>query len=85
MLMIGTSVLGERMYEEWRKQMDLVSPELDQSAHDGRYKRRSSWQQLNTNEQAIWKNVAREISGVLADAMGAIPTYNATSTRPSLW
>lgn len=71
MLMIGTAELAERLYEAWRKQMDLTKPIVSDQHYDGRYEPRSKWVHLDTNHQAVWKNVARELGSVLADAMGA--------------
>jgi hypothetical protein len=69
-LMIGSEELGKRIYTAWAKEEDKWHPVNHQFSVST--KPRPDWEKLTANEQSVWRNVAKEISGVLADAMGAV-------------
>lgn len=77
MLMLGTEELAKAMYDAWKKRMDVVEPVLGNQFHwSGKQsdnpRPRPRWEHLTSIQQSVWRDVARDIGGVLADAMGAV-------------
>jgi hypothetical protein len=81
-LMIGNGELARRMYEAWRVHMDMFKPIIDTEpvlSSSGTHRAtsyrpisRPRWEHLIPAEQDVWRVVAREVGGVLADTMGAL-------------
>lgn len=84
MLMIERTELARRMYEAWRKQIDVLRPMQQESPwacsghgipHWPQMNRdfhRPKWEHLDSIEQGVWKNMASDLASTLADAMGAL-------------